>query len=62
VGDESSESLKERMKDWVELLGSSCLLYHKKQSLLDHQVMMSLSSSHSQYMRRARIFLSDVYL
>lgn len=45
VGDESSESLKDRMKGWVELDGSSSLLYHKKQSLLNNKQSMLVNCS-----------------
>jgi len=38
VGDEKTETLKEKMKGWVELGGHSSLVYHKKQSLLSNKV------------------------
>jgi len=35
VGDEAAETLKGKMKGWVELGTDSSLVYHKKQSLLN---------------------------
>jgi len=35
VGDESAESLKERVKGWVELGTTGSVVYHKKQQLLN---------------------------
>ena len=43
VGDEKTETLKEKMKGWVELGGHSSLVYHKKQSLLSNKVPSSFS-------------------
>lgn len=39
VGDEKTDTLKEKVKGWIELGGKSSLSYHKKQSLLDNKVM-----------------------
>jgi len=39
VGDEKTETLKEKLKGWVELGGKTSLAYHKKQSLFSNKVL-----------------------
>jgi len=43
VGDEKTETLKEKVKGWIELGGDSSLAYHKKQTLLDNKVNTALA-------------------